>query len=910
MLRFLLSQLRFRWQRTVVLSIGILVSAVAFTLLTSAVETSALQVRGDVESSWRTAYQILVRPPDSFTQVERDEGLVRENYLGGIFGGITRQQYQDVLALRGVDVAAPIANIGYIAPITTLRVSLEDVITDDPVQLFRVRSSWNAQRGLSRYPEVTRYVYYTGTGEFVLGDFGPQEVVPGQEEPVDVCGSFNGRAEAGPAPPLDTSEAATATLECYSAVSGDAEVQAAIDGELPLLVAAVDPVQEDRLIGLDDSLVSGRQLEGEEPASLQPSSGGDVDVRTVPVLAASRTYVDQTLEVEIERLEPPEGVNVPEALASDEVTTFLTGLTGELVATRSVAPQQIHDRMLEKFTSEPDPNLNGYWGTGQVEYDAVADGALAPVPVENPDDVYANASVGDLGTVNGANGDTQFRTLVPHPFSGSMIIEDDVSPLPALRIIGQYDPERLPGFNPLSRVPLETYYPPRATPADEASVEALDGRALLPTMNLGGYIAQPPLVLTTLEASKALFDSGRFEGANEQAPISAIRVRVQGATGPDPVSQERIRQVASGIVEETGLAVDITAGSSPQQREVQLAEGKFGRPPLLLEEGWVEKGVAVRILSAVDRKSLALLTLTLVVCALFLANGAFASVRTRRSELGTLACLGWSRRSIFTVVLGELVLVGLLAGLTGTGIALALVRVLALEMPVTQVALVVPAAVGLTVLGGLMPAWRATRSAPLDSVRPPVVAGRGSRPVRRVAGMAVHNLARVPGRALLGALSLAVGVAALTFLLAVNFAFQGVVVGTLLGALVSVEVRPVDYLSVACAIALGGMSVADMSFLNLRERAPELVTLRTVGWRERQLAGLIAVESVIVGVMASLAGAAIGAGLAAAVGGPSAGVARAALTSGLAGVAVTVVASLVPALLTGRMTPPTVLAEE
>ena len=54
------------------------------------------------------------------------------------------------------------------------------------------------------------------------------------------------------------------------------------------------------------------------------------------------------------------------------------------------------------------------------------------------------------------------------------------------------------------------------------------------------------------------------------------------------------------------------------------------------------------------------------------------------------------------------------------------------------------------------------------------------------------------------------GVAALAFLLAINLAFRGTLVGTLLGQVVSLQVRAVDYISVGLAIALGAFSVADV----------------------------------------------------------------------------------------------------
>jgi putative ABC transport system permease protein len=48
-----------------------------------------------------------------------------------------------------------------------------------------------------------------------------------------------------------------------------------------------------------------------------------------------------------------------------------------------------------------------------------------------------------------------------------------------------------------------------------------------------------------------------------------------------------------------------------------------------------------------------------------------------------------------------------------------------------------------------------------------------------------------------------------------------VLVGSLPGDAVAVQVRGVDYVAVTATVALGVLAVADIIFLNIRERAPE-----------------------------------------------------------------------------------------
>lgn len=922
--RFLLSQLAHRRWRTVSLGVGVLVAAASFTMLTSAARTSDLRVAGTVSENFRPAYDVLVRPGDSFTPIERSQGLIQENYLSGIFGGITLQQYKEIRGIPGVQVAAPIANIGYIMPFQFLPVTINEFLSEEPVQLYRLDFEWAANNGVSHYPDAPWFVYFTREHPFKAAPEVPggiQEVV-GKEGPIPVCSGFNASSPPDSGNPFDFE--ASSGLACFSALTPGVQGGATDYGALPagtvgvvvpvnfpMFLAAIDPVQEQRLLGIGGTLVSGRMLRPDDGPQIEPKGNG-VSYRVVPLLASSRTYVDELLDVSVVRLHTPAEATPNRELASeDHAYEFITHLAGDTVGRVNISIDGIYDRLIagmQLSSRRLEISYAHYWTGSPVRYRSIGDDRLQPTTTRNPP--YATYS-GYYGTgwAPWENRDIQFRRLSRHAGSNQLI--NGVQGTPALRVVGEFDPELLPGFSPLSQVPLETYYPPTVEPADPASREALGGRRLLPTMNLGGYVSQPPLMLTTLRGLRAFTNPNSFQGATPEAPISVIRVRVAGVTGVDELSRERIKNVAQAIHERTGLALDITAGSSPHPLLIELPEGKFGQPPLLVREGWVEKGVAVRFLDALDRKSLALFALILVICGFFLANGTLASVRSRRAEIGTLVCLGWSQGKVFRAVLGEVVLLGLVAGAAGTALAAAIVPLASLDMPVLRTLLVVPVAVLLATLAGIVPAWRAARSNPLDAIRPAVSERGSGRSVHRIMWMALSNLRRVPSRTMLAAVGLFIGVASLTLLLAINRSFQGVLVGTLLGNFVSVQVRGVDFLTVALTIVLGGLSVADVLFLNLRERAPELVTLRTVGWRDAHVRCLVVTEGVAMGSLGCLAG--IGGGIAVASlirGIPISSIAFAAGVAGAAGVVVASLASLVPLATIQRLTPPALLAEE
>jgi hypothetical protein len=237
-------------------------------------------------------------------------------------------------------------------------------------------------------------------------------------------------------------------------------------------------------------------------------------------------------------------------------------------------------------------------------------------------------------------------------------------------------------------------------------------------------------------------------------------------------------------------------------------------------------------------------------------------------------------------------------------------NLLSLDLPLQRAALVVPLAVALATVAGLFPAWRASRSVPLDAVRAAVAAGAARRRIRGPLALSLANVRRTPARSVVAGGGLLIASAALTLLLAINEAFQGRMVGTLLGEAISVQVRGLDFPVVGLIVLLGSLSLADVIYLNLRERAAEIVTLRTVGWSESYLARVIAGEAVVLGVLGSGSGAPLGFVVGMQLGVPVLPLLAAAAASVLGGVVVALVASALPLARLSALTVPAVLAAD
>jgi hypothetical protein len=929
MCRLAWSQLRFRTVRLVALLAGMLLATTAFTVLTAASRTAQLRTVGTVSAHFVPAYDILVRPKGSTTALETQTDTVQPNFLSGIYGGITMAQYHQIAQIPGIQVAAPIAMVGYTLLVPQLSFPLPTAEFSRPGrQLYREATTWISEGGASRVTPSPSFTYVTPNRLGVdVQSNNPYLVTErlADGKSVTICPT-----DVNLEPGVDPfGVAAQSDCTAWSKVNGYGPRGVttpypagarnpgyAVEWDIPVLIAAVDPVAEAKLDGLNHAVISGHYLPEETP------NAGNTD--TFPVLASSVSGLDESAVTQVAALSAPAS---PPSMTASWITQHATA-PGRVISTSTTTARQAYQLLLaalaarsgspggagaqsimyvgkvQPSTGQP-VTVEAYWSVGPTSYRRTPSGALAAQLTYNPPSTWYS---GGAQVASMDNGDNQYRTISVHAPATAIFTSFPAGP----RLAGIFDPAKINEFDPLSRVPLGAYEPVVAVPADPAANRALHGNDLLPNQNLGGYVSQPVDLVTTLSALPALEDEGYY-GAHLPVndPISVIRVRVAGVTGPDPTSLERIREVAQQIELHTHLDVDIVAGSSPTPTTIELPAGKFGQPPLAVSESWVKKGVATAILTAIDRDSLALFALILVVCVLFVANSAAAAIRGRRREFGVLACLGWTRPRLFATVLGELAAIGLAAGLLGAAAALPLSSALGLHAAPARAALAVPAAVTVAVIAGLIPAALASRAEPIASVRPPVLGVRRARQPGGVTALAAVNVLRTPGRAAVGAVSLAVGVTALTILAAVTFAFRGVVVGTLLGNAVAVQVRGVDYVAVIATVALGVLAVADVVFLNIRERAPELAAIRTFGWREATLSRLVITEGAIIGLTGSLAGAALGLAAAAQLAGQlPATVYLIAAVAVVGGLLVTATASLLPAQALRRLPAAHLLAEE
>jgi putative ABC transport system permease protein len=823
MLWLALRQLLGRRTATALAGGGLLIATLGFVTLVSTSQTVTTELSGDIARTWNTPYDLLVRPADSTTELEDERGLVRSNFLSALArGGITPGQLEAIRRVPGVAVAAPVAVAGAVNwPAGGFGTDLSAEPVGDPLAVFRFSVSSIVDAGRSTYAVETHYLVVAIEGVVRYAEGSRDAVLTvrdrriGCKYPVScfaptVCEQDDCRPAADPP---------SYGLEILQ----------------PIVIAGIDPVAEAQLAGLDRCVTAGRYLSRADVP--QPLPDRDPPGTRIPALVSERSFVDETL---IGRLERADDAAVVLAGGSP---TRLAGWQDVRVETTTAA--ELYAEHLPRVAQDVDEWP--MWSIGDVGYEAGPGGRLNAVPRPADLSVYDRNNFrlvgqGEQLATPPAARDTWFREVTAHTyqrFTGNRYWAP----------VGRYDPDCLPGFDPLAGGRLETYSAPVA--------RLPDGQTLLPNRSLGGYLNSPPLVLTTLDGAAWLADPTRFSDRPGDAYLSVIRVKLAGVGPPGPAARAKLARVAADIHDATGLRVDVVKGASPQEVSVGLPAGQFGRPALTLREPWAVKGVALRFTEAVSAQNVAVFAIALVTATILVSLTAYISVRRRRAEFAVLRALGWPARRIGALVVLEMLTLGVTVGVLAVLLGAPLVGWLGGHVLGWTVAAAIPAALVVSAVAALPPAISASRGSTAE-----VMVRRGRvRRSRLPYGPATVGLRDIVGlwrrEAILGAVAVALGAAMFGLVLLVTEAFRGSLDLTVLGVYLGGRVRPFHIAIAVLTVVIGAMAAGQVVTLGYLERQAQLAALRSLGWSRRHLLRLLGAQGLAIGA----AGGGIGAGV-------------------------------------------------
>jgi hypothetical protein len=824
--------------RSPVRLIGLLVICVGLSTFAAARQTVEVTTASSVSQHWRGAYDILIRPDSAITEIERKAGVVEGNYLGTPAGGITRAQYEIIKTLPDVEVAAPVATVGFLLNDTgSINVDLLD-----------------AEPGV---------VYKFQTNLLELGETPP--------ELESNSGYF------GFPPDVHQGEYSYFNLGISNGITSPPNQITAQIGNLPVLwtmIAGIDPLEESMLVGLE-SVVQGEYLPSDTALDETVDNRfGGRKAAEIPLIVSENAFIDLSLSMTLESFplddeeawkqlsEYQSGPLASELMSlinqgftsqysrieinqTDDLKGLIRPMAGHSITYR---PGEEMEVSLYGFYSSAMTNLMLY--PGPIQYQEIlpppGNDQLTLMPLNQGqwrEDVapMIQEFLPQHWVMPGVDvrGDSDlFRSLTayePDPY--------------VFDVLGSYDMLHLVNLqDPLSYVPLGIYDSPLGTLRFDVDGKLVASRSVYPTLNPADFLPRPPLALTTLEGAAYLRGREDF--------IDAIRVRVGGIEEYSQQSITKIEQVASEITERTGLHVDIVAGSSPQRVLVYVPGIGY------IEEGWTTLGATEQITGGINAANITLFACLLLASGVFVSNSAQLSVISRREDIGILKALGWRTRDAGWVLLSGQLRTGLLGAVLAGFSSLVLSKALGLKTDWLAIAVVSLAAPCLYLISSWVPMRIAVKKSPAALIRKGERADlhRGSMFVGKLSliRLAYRQVSRMRTRALLVISVVAAGVSLSVVLANIILQLQGILRVTLLGEFVALSVRPFHTIMILTTLIMGVLTTLESLLVSVAERSREFAVLVAFGWQRRHILLAVVMEGVFLGALGGLVGAASG----------------------------------------------------
>jgi len=224
----------------------------------------------------RQTYDILVRPQLAADPIEEKYGLVNPNHLNGINGGISFAQYEQIKNLKDIEVAAPVAMLGYFDQDYS-QISILDKL---PFGVYRVDIKNQLNNGIEdvgTHLENPYYIFYA-----------PSKLDMADSDAVKKVRQLG----------------CTKGIEFTNDYSAGQHINLQlVNPNRKVLVAAIDPEMEAKLVNLDKTLVLGSYLSSAN--ATVPPSFSTIKTNTVPSLLNIRNYLDQKVLVSFSFLDVP-----------------------------------------------------------------------------------------------------------------------------------------------------------------------------------------------------------------------------------------------------------------------------------------------------------------------------------------------------------------------------------------------------------------------------------------------------------------------------------------------------------------------------------------------------------------------------------------------------------------------------
>lgn len=811
MIQFIWKNWRRRKERLILSLIGALIISAGLTYLVGVSDASRGTIVNTLQDSWTASYDILVRPEGS-RSITEEQGLLEPNYLSGMDGGISVEQYEAVKQIQNIEIAAPISMIGY----ASYTVNFQPIEIEEN-GIYRQRLEQIMDNGVQDINTTSDYY-------FAYGDW------PVTEENLAGKGSEYG---VGSTPNY---------LSVYTQA----------------LLAGVDPEQEAKLVGLEEAVIptgDSRYFRGED-AGIRTNDTSGLDSIRFPVIVSTHAFDDKQVEFTLERLDIP----FDEVTANDTLeeikdnggTDYLDTLSGQDGKHYAYSSEEAFSMLVNSITGV-DIETGESIETNTVD-DSVTWMNFRPSPLE-------------YHTINSPFEDRWPFAYQVEPFANNLETKPDFVDVQSFREpkvfgevssdwirispdwIGFYDPGKLDiSTDPANELPMETYRPATAELVIDANNEPVNPSVTLkPTDNPYDFLTNPPNMLTTIDAAEEILG---------EAPISAIRVKVTGVTEMNEESQAILEKVAAEIEAETGLITDITLGSSPQLALTYVPAINEDEAIGWLQQPWVNIGSSISVFRESKIGYFGIIASVITVAIIYVWASMIMSLLARRKEFAVLLSLGWRPGQLSKLLFIEAGIIGCFVAMVSWSI-LGYVY-LSADVFISPRRFLLTGLTGLLIYlcGAIIPAISIRNIRPYETIRTGEFSkrARGFFRTQGVFSMAVNHFMGKWRRSLLSIISIALPTGLLALFLHITFRLQGIMYTTWLGQYTALEVSTLHYTAMIVALIIAIMTTSEIMWQNISEREQEMVLLKAIGWKNSSVRLLIWSEGILSGVFAAIIG--------------------------------------------------------
>jgi hypothetical protein len=607
MVRYMIKNIVRQKDKLALLIIGALLISSGLSILVGLSETNKGTIIQTLEEKWRTSYDIVVRPDATVEEASND--LLDPNYLSGLYGGISIEDWQKIKGIEGVSVAAPISMIGY----ATYSTKFQDVFLTEP-GIYKFSFSIVENDGIKDY-KLSHSSFYT-----------VDHAVPNE-------------------------------YHQYGLINYQKHLGLTLNNSNQVLIAAIDPEEESQLVGLDKAIIpdgKSAYLKRDAPVSTRFYPELSYEKINLPILLSNRSYANQTYTYTISKLDLDFKNNTETEKTIREIVEnggkkYLEtiGITDK--QTYTFTTKDNHKQLMENISFG---NNDGVDSLESTIYEKPS-----PILYRKVESPFENQWSLAYEIKTDKNVKDDFLALY-NLYRKPEIYGKDLKEAPTIvpNLVGFYDPSKLNlSMDPTNELPMETYRLPTAKYVlDEKGNPVNPPKDVTATSNPFGYIMQPPVMLTTINGAKEIMGD---------KPISAIRIKVEGVSQLSQDSQKKLEEVAEKIEAETGLKADITLGSSPQPVLIHIPETNQEPGLGWIEQPWIKKGTTINIFNETKLGYSGLVLSLIIVAVMYVFAVHLVSYLSRKKEFAILKALGWKNSKIQSLMMMESLFVGCIVAL-------------------------------------------------------------------------------------------------------------------------------------------------------------------------------------------------------------------------------------------------------